>query len=106
MQHELHPRPGVFQVHEQVPCLLNYPRLDRMLGDARDPDLAGAVLDHGKDVRFRAIEQVSGEEVQRQDPLCLGPEELRPARAVAAWRRCDSGALEYLPHRRRRHRDA
>ena len=29
MQHELHPSPDVFQVQEQVPGLLNYPRLDR-----------------------------------------------------------------------------
>src|ERR1022692_523058 len=46
------------------------------------PGRAGAVLDHGQDVDLRAVEQVSGEEVQRQDPLRLGPQELRPARAV------------------------
>src|SRR5260370_15683972 len=55
---------------------------------------------------FRAIEQVSGEEVQRQDPLRLRPQELRPPRAVPARRRVDPGVLEDLPHRRRRHRDA
>jgi hypothetical protein len=36
------------------------------------------VLDYRKDVRFRAIEQVSGEEVQRQDSLRLGAQELCP----------------------------
>ena len=30
-------------------------------------------LDHGKDVDLGAVEQVGGEEVQRQDALCLGP---------------------------------
>jgi hypothetical protein len=71
------PFPGVFQVHEQVPGLLHYPRLDRMLGDSEDPDAAGAVLNDRKDVDLRAVEQASGEEVQRQDPLRLGLEELR-----------------------------
>ena len=66
----------------------------------------GAVLDHGQDVRLGAVEQAGGEEVQRQDPLCLGPQELRPARAVPARSRADASALEDLPDRGRRHRDA
>ncbi len=49
MQDELCPRPGVFQIHQEVPGLLYYPRLDRVLGGAEDPDPAGAVLDDGKD---------------------------------------------------------
>ena len=60
----------------------------------------------GQDVDLGAVEQVGGEEVQRQDPLRLGPQELRPARAVPPGRRVDPGALEDLPDRRRRHRDA
>jgi hypothetical protein len=44
-----------------------------MLRGAQDPDAPAAMLDHRKDVHLRAIEQVSGEEVQRQDPLRLGP---------------------------------
>jgi len=52
-----------------------------MLGGSEDPDAAGAVLDDGKDVDLRGVEQVGGEEVQRQDPLRLGPKELRPVRA-------------------------
>ena len=68
MQDELHLRPGTFQVHEQVPGLLDDPGLDRVLRGAQDPDAPGAVLDRRKDVRFRAIGQVSGEEVQRRDP--------------------------------------
>ena len=41
MNHELDPRPGVRQVHEQVPGLLHDPRLDGMLRGAQDPDAAG-----------------------------------------------------------------
>jgi hypothetical protein len=55
-----------------------------MLGGSEDPDAAGAVLDDGKDVDLRAVEQAGGEEVQRQDLLRLGPKELRPARAAPA----------------------
>jgi hypothetical protein len=66
MQQELHPRPGVLQVHEQVPGLLHHPGLDRMLGGAKNPYAAGAAFDHGKDVDLGAVERVGGEEVQRQ----------------------------------------
>jgi len=77
-----------------------------MLGGSEDPDAAGAVLDDGKDVDLRAVEQVGGEEVQRQDPLRLGPKELRPARAIPARSPVDPGAVEDLPDRGWRHRDA
>ena len=65
-----------------------------MPGGSEDPDAAGAVLDDGQDVDLRAVEQAGGEEVQRQDPLRLGPEELRPARAIPARGPVDPGALE------------
>jgi hypothetical protein len=39
-----------------------------MPGGSEDLDAAGAVLDNGQDVGLRAIEKISGEEVQRQDP--------------------------------------
>jgi hypothetical protein len=83
MQDELHAHPCIAQVHQEVPGLLHYPRLNRVPGGSEDPDAAGAVLDDGQDVDRRAIEQVGGEEVQRQDPLCLRPQELRPARACS-----------------------
>jgi hypothetical protein len=106
MQRELHLRPGVLQVHEQVASLLDDPGLDGVLGGAEDANAAGAVLDGGQDIDLGAVEQVGGEEVQRQDPLRLGPQELRPAKAVPAGRWIDSGALEDLPDRRRRDRNA
>ena len=106
MQDELHPRPGILQVHEQVPGLLDHPRLDRVPGGSEDAYPAGAVLNHGKDVDLRSVEQVGGEEVQRQDPLRLGPQELGPARSLPAGRGIDAGVLEDLPDRGRRHGDA
>jgi hypothetical protein len=53
-----------------------------------------------------AVEQAGGEEVQRQDPLRLGPREFRPPRAVPAGRWFHPGALKDPPHRRWRHSDA
>ena len=103
MQDELHAHSCIFQVHQQVPGLLHYPGLDRMLSGSEDPDAASAALNDGQDVDLRAIEQVGGEEIQRQDPLRLGPQELRPARAVPARSRADASVLEDLPDRGRRH---
>jgi hypothetical protein len=44
---------------------------------------AGAVLNNGKDVDLRSVEQVGGEQIQRQDPLRLGPQELGPTSPAA-----------------------
>jgi hypothetical protein len=106
MQHEPHPSPCILQVHQEIPGLLADPGFDRVRGGAEGPDAAGAVLDGGKDVDLGAVEQVSGEEIQRQDPLRLRPQELRPARPIPARRRVDAGILEDLPDGRRRHCDA
>jgi hypothetical protein len=48
LQDELHSGARVLQVHKEVPCLLDHPRLDGVLGGAEDPDRAGAVLDDGQ----------------------------------------------------------
>jgi hypothetical protein len=99
MQDELRSCPGILQVHEQF-------RACRATQDwtgccvaprTRTRRLPCPVT--ARDVYLRAIEQVSGEEVQRQDPLRLRPQELRPARAVPAGRRIDPGVLEDLPDR-------
>ena len=92
--HELYPRLGVRQVREHVPGLLHDPRLDRMLRGAQDPDAPGGVLDQGKNVDLGAVEEVGGEEVQRQDPLRLRSQELGPPWTVAARCRVDPGVLE------------
>ena len=38
------PRPGIFEVHDQVPGLLHDPGLDRVPGGTEDPNAAGAKL--------------------------------------------------------------
>jgi len=57
------------------------------------------VLDDGQDVHLGAVEQVGGEEVQRQYRLRLGSQELGPAWAIPAGRRVDARVLEDLPDR-------
>jgi hypothetical protein len=64
------------------------------------------VLNPSQDVDLRAVEEISGEEVKRQDPLRLGPQEPCTARAVSARCRVDSGVLEDLPDRGRCYGDA
>src|SRR5450432_784334 len=96
---KLHAHPCIFQVHQEVPGLLHYPGLDRVLRGAKDPDPASVVLNHGQDAGLRAVEQVGGEGVQRQHRPGLGPQEFGPARAVPAWRRADASVLEDLPDR-------
>ena len=79
-----------------------------MLRGARDPDAAGTVPDHGKDVHPGAVEEAGGEEARGQDPLCPRSRELGPPRTVAAQRRAGPvpAFLEDLPDRGRRHGDA
>jgi hypothetical protein len=84
MRDELHSRPRILQVHHEIPGLLHYPRLHRAFDGSEDPGAVGAVLDDGQDVDLRAVEQAGGEEIQCQDPLRLGSQELLPARSVPA----------------------
>jgi len=99
MQHEPRPDAGVIEIHQEVPGLLHHPGLDRVLRGSENPDPAAAVLDDGQDVHLGAAVQAGGEEVQRQDRLCPGSQELGPARAVPAGRRVDVRVLEDLPGR-------
>jgi hypothetical protein len=74
----------VAEVHQEVAGLLGCPRPGGMQGDSEDADAPGGVLDHGQDISLGAIEQVSHEEVARQDRLGLGAQELRPGRPGSA----------------------
>jgi len=79
------PRPGGgFAVHARQPVAAAAPGLDRVLRGSENPGPAATVLDDGQNVHLGAAQQAGGEEVQRQDRLCLGSQELGPARAVPA----------------------
>jgi len=99
MQHEPRPDAGVIEIHQEVPGLLHHPGLDRVLRGSENPGPAATVLDDGQDVHRGAVEQVGGEEVQRQDRLCPGSQELGPACAVPTGRRGDARVFEDLPDR-------
>jgi hypothetical protein len=64
------------KVHDEVAGLLGGPFAGGMEGNAEDADAPRRVLDYGQDVGLRAVEQVDGEEVARQDRPGLGPQEL------------------------------
>jgi hypothetical protein len=101
--HELDPVRLLAEIHDQVPGLLRGPRPGRVQGDPEDADAPGGVLDHGQDVSLRAVQQVRGEEIARQDRLGLGAQELRPGRVCSSRRGVEPGILQDFPHGRRRY---
>src|SRR5436190_12107208 len=60
---ELDRRGLAVQLHQRVPSLLGHPRAGGVWRYAQNANALGGVLDHGKDVGGRAIEQVDGEEI-------------------------------------------
>jgi hypothetical protein len=86
MHYELDAGADLIEVHAQVPALLYDPLAAGMGGGAQDPDPASGVFDRGQHVGLGAVQQVNGEQVEGQDRLGLGAQELRPARAGAPWR--------------------
>ena len=100
VQQELDVGAGLIEVHAQVPGLLHDPQAAGMGGGAQDPDPAGGVFDRGQHVGLRAVQQVNGEQVQGQDRLGLGAQELRPTRAGTPGRGVDAMPLQDFPDRR------
>jgi len=64
------------KVHEEIAGLLSGPFPSRMQSDPRDADAPAGVLEHGQDVCMGTVEQVSREEVARQDRVGLRTQEL------------------------------
>jgi hypothetical protein len=72
---------GVFaEVHEQIACLLRGPYPRGVRGDAQDMHAPGLDLHHEQDVQPPEEHGVYMQEIARQDPGCLGGEELPPGR--------------------------
>jgi hypothetical protein len=59
----------------QVAGLLGDPRGIGVRGDSQDVNTAGPDLDHDQHVQGPEQEHLDGEEVQRQDPSSLGPQD-------------------------------
>ena len=66
--------------HEQVAGLLDGPRPGGVRGDAQDVHPPGLDLHHEKDVQAFQEHGVNVQEVAREDPGCLGGQELPPVR--------------------------
>jgi hypothetical protein len=55
------------------------------------------VLDHDEDVEAAQEDGVDVREIDREDRVGLGGQELSPGRAGSSWRRIEPGALEDRP---------
>jgi hypothetical protein len=69
---------GIFEVHDEIPRHLCHPGSGRMGGGSQDPDPAGGVLDHGKDVHPRSTHRDRFQEVTGQQGIGLRPQEVCP----------------------------
>jgi len=84
----------------QVPPLLRDPRRVGMSGDAGEVNAPGSDLDEEQHVQRPQPRRLHGEEVACPDALCLGTEESRPSRAVAAGSGPDAGSSQDRADRR------
>jgi hypothetical protein len=85
------------QVHEQVTGLLGGPGARGVGGDAQDVHAAGLELHHEEHVQALEEHGVNVQEVARQDPGCLGGQELRPGRRSAPGCWCEPGCGQDPP---------
>jgi hypothetical protein len=76
----------------EVARLLGNPPAIRVPGHPDDPNLPCPDLDQEQHVERALEHSLHGEEITRQDPLSLGPQELGPVRPVAAGSRLDARA--------------
>jgi hypothetical protein len=75
---------AVAEVHQQVAGLLGHPAAGRVGGDPREVYPSGGVLDYHEDVEAAQEDGVDVGEVDREDRVGLGGEELSPGRAGAS----------------------
>jgi hypothetical protein len=90
MDQEPHTLAPIVEFHEQVARLLGYPGRVRVSGDTEDRHPPGVKLDGEKDVECLQEDRLHGEEVDREDALCLGTQELAPGGTARAGRRTET----------------
>jgi hypothetical protein len=88
---------SVAEVHQQVAGLLGDPGAGGMGGDSGDVHAAAAVLDHDEEVEAPEEDGVDVGEVDGEDRVGLGGEELSPGWAGASWGGVEAGGLEDRP---------
>jgi hypothetical protein len=87
--HEPDPLGPVAEVHEQVAGLLSDPGAGGVGGDPGEAYVAAVVLNHDQDVEATQEDGVDVGEVNGEDRLCLGGEELSPGGPD----RCGAGSM-------------
>ena len=90
---------AVAEVHEQVAGLLGDPGAGGVGGDPGEVYAAGPVLDRDEDVEAAEEDGVDVGEVDREDGLGLGGQELSPGRPSSSGRGIESCFLQDLPDR-------
>ncbi len=88
------------RVHQEVAGCLGRPRAVRIRGDAGEMDAAGAVLDDDQDIEATEQHGVHVNEVDREDAVGLGGQELPPGRTRPPRCGTEPGIMQDLPHRR------
>jgi hypothetical protein len=92
--------------YRQVPGLLGYPRRVGVPGDAEEVHATGPELDGEQDVQRAKPNRLHSEEVEGNDPVSLGPEELAPGGAASARRRAEAFSAKDRPDSSGRYPDA
>jgi hypothetical protein len=88
---------AVAEVHQQVAGLLGDPGAGGLSGDPREVYPAAAVLDNHQDVEAAQEDGVDVGEVDGEDRVSLGCEELSPGWAGASRGGIEAGMLEDRP---------
>jgi hypothetical protein len=90
----------VGESHQQVANRLGGPRTGRVGGDSGEVDPSRGDFDDEEDVESAEACSVDAREVGRDDPGCLGANELRPGRSGAVTGRVDPCGAQDLSDRR------
>jgi hypothetical protein len=88
------------QIHQDVAGGLGRPLPGRMGRHPGQVGPAGTVLDDDQGIESSQSDRVHVHEIDGEDALGLGGEELLPCRARTGRRRVDPGRVQDLPHRR------
>ena len=94
---EPEPVGAIAEIHQQVAGLLGHPGAGWVGGDPGDVHAATLVLDHDEDVEAAQEDGVDVGEVDREDRMSLGGEELSPGRTGPSRRWIEPRARQDRP---------
>jgi hypothetical protein len=97
---ELELPPTLREVHQDIAGGLGRPLPGGISGHRGQVGSAGTVLDDDQGIEPFQSDRVDVHEIDREDAVGLGGEELLPCQARTTRRRVDPGSVQNLPHRR------